>query len=259
MYNKKNNEQKEIQMGVNFEQKKLLELVTNVSVSGLIDSCVVRVTKRGVGIVDAVDMSNSLFVHCEEQVLEKGEEETYYGFPDLSLIRNYLGHVEEVKFSIQGDDGAERHFVMSSRKSGRMRLRLLEVDGVPTAVKDEKAVFKLLDGYKDVEGYKITEEDRTRCSYYLSAVSAVGSITLEAKKTSIRISNEEDSSQHFEFQFGKNVGGVEDASVTVYGDHFLSVLKNMDLADGELTIFVKSEMPVVFKKGKNIWALNPLV
>jgi hypothetical protein len=246
-------------MSIEFDQKKLLDLVTNVSVNGLINQCVIRVTKKGIGIVDAIDMSNSVFVHCEEQVLEKSETEVSYGLPDLSLIGNYLSHVEEVKFSIQGDDGEERHFVMSSRKSGRMRLRLLEVEGVPTVVKDDKAVSKLLEGYKDVEGYKINEEDRTRCSYYLSAVSAVGSITLGAKKASIRISNEEDSAQHFEFQFGKSIGKGKDAAVTVYGDHFLSVLKNVDLSDGELTVLILDNSPVIFKKGKNLWALQPIV
>lgn len=219
------------------------ELLQRVHLKGLIQECVLTVSD-GVATVQAIDMSNSIFLHCSQKV---GGEDMELGFNNLSTLTKYLDDSGEVEFKI-----GDKWLTIKRKGQGQLKFLLLEITQVPTAVKEPDAVKKI----KKMEGnaIPITDELRERFAYYFGLVknkSVVFSIT--KKKVYIR-SNRNDPEQ-FQFAVGKTKAG--DMEVEVYSEHLLSIL---DHANGKKSsLHLAEETPVVVHYNKtNLWALTPI-
>jgi len=230
------------------DTKALGDLLRGVHLNGLLRECVL-VVKDGVGCVDAIDMSNTVFLSLSRKI--KDMEDITLGIGNLPTICKVLADAgeDEVTITVKGD-----WLTITRKGHGRLRSLLLEVDQVPTAVSDTKAKDKLLK-HKGVN-VGISSDAMQDFVYYMGLVKSKG-VVFETSKGVLYLKSKSSDQEQFRIKLGKL---DTDVSVEVNGDFLLQILQTCLQLQNELpAVYVGENKPVILRLNKkNIWALTPI-
>ena len=230
--------------------KALGSLLSRANLGGLVEECVLDV-RDGVGSIQAIDMTNSVFLSCQEQ-LGEGLPNSKIGIGNLSVLCKFFAMDGE--FSINLSD----EWITVRRKGhGFIRLQLLKSDQVPTAVTQEDAEKKII---ASCEVSLPFEEDSARDFEGFMGLMSCASVELRSKEGKISLSANKSEPQQFNVQLGEAKEIKDGFKVAVYGDQLLRVVKVLHWEkDHTPTIRVGEKSPLVIQQDKrNFWALTPI-
>lgn len=146
----------------------LKKMLNRVYLGGIIEQCVLDVDSKGVGVIQSVDMTNCLFLRCEENISIGNK--TKLGLGNLKLLCGFLDSCTEEEINIV----VEKNRVVFSRKGhGKLSYLLSEAEVIPTIVEEPDAIKSFIDGI-EIE-VPIKESFKDDLLSYLS-LTGLGSI-----------------------------------------------------------------------------------
>jgi hypothetical protein len=233
------------------DAKALGDLLKGVHLNGLLRECVL-VVKDGVGHVDAVDMSNTVFLSLSRKI--KGMEDVELGIGNLTTICKVLEDVGEEGVTLKIKADKDKWLTITRKGHGRLKSLLLDVDQVPTAVSSKGAKEKLLK-QKGVD-IEIRDKGMEDFVYYMGLVKSKG-VVFQTSKGSLYLASVNTDEEQFRIKLGSL--DIE-LSVEVNADFLLQILQTCIAIEGKLpTLYLGSGAPVILKLDKNnIWALTPI-
>lgn len=233
----------------NIDAQALSNLLRRVHLKGTLEECVL-VVKDGVGSVQAVDMSNNLFLACSEKV--EGVDKIKLGIRHLSTLCKYLEDAGESSVSISTEK--DKWIAIKRKGHGQLKCQLLDVEQVPTAVSNKDAVEQILGskGAKVQIGSNVVEA----FAYYMGLVKSKGAV-FETIKGVLYLKSNASESEQFKLKLSAM---QKDIVVEVNAEFLLRVLQTVEVEDKALiTLYVKTGRPVIIMQDKkNFWALTPI-
>lgn len=231
--------------------KSLSALLERVHLGGLINEAVLTV-QDNVGSIQAVDLTNSVFVACSAEVEMEDNE---LGLGNVGLMAKFLGEEGEVNVTL-----AEKFATLKRRGHGQVRIQLIVPDEVPTAVVKEGAVKGLLGACS--AAFPLAQEAVERLSYYVGLTGGDTIVFTIGKNGKVSVSSDEKEANQFEFPFGKaDPAPKEDLKVVVFGKYAAQVFKVLEWVEGETTpsAHVGPGVPLCITQGDDsFWAITPI-
>lgn len=238
-----------------------ITLLKRVRLGGVLESCVIETTKKGIARVQAVDITNSLFLSISIASFENMKEEGVFGIGNIELLEKFFSSVEdEETVSMEVDDN---RLVFKRKGHGRLNYLLTEPDLIPTKEDyNEESVSKLL---KQCEfGLDLSKKACDDFSSYMNMVKTKEA-KLVFKKGKVKLEGGSINEHQFSVELGKanplKKKADEDSSfeIPVIGDQLVKVLSAIDFKKEEPTISFSENNPVVIKiDDENVWALVPI-
>ena len=226
-------------------------LLRRVHLSGIIGECVVNI-EGGVVNIEALDCTNSVFVHGSAKVAEEGD--AVFGIGNMSTLAKFLTGNDSVEIKIQKSKDSE--WLTAKRKAyGSVKFLLLDPTEVPTAVQETGVAEKISSGASN----STVILDKA-VNGLVDLCGMVGSLTVDltVKGGLLTVSTAERAPQQFRVPFGK-MNKKEDFTVRIYSEHLLPVLKELDFSDDKKPkLFLGENAPVIVKQGGVLWAITPL-
>lgn len=231
----------------------LASLLKRVHLKGIIEECVL-VVKKGIASVEAIDTSNTLFVSVQEDI--KADEDLTIGIGNLSTMCRYLEGSDEVSIKV-----TDNWITVSRKGFGHIRCQLLQVDEVPTAVKEKNVVKNLLTG--STVTIPITLSHIETLSYYTSLIGSKSIVVSSGKDKGLYMHSNQSDPQQFKFKIAA-MKKTADIRVEVFGDFLLSALQAISpeafAESGKgATLGLADKRPIIINHDdKNVWALSPV-
>jgi hypothetical protein len=229
----------------------LATLLGRVVLKGRIEECVV-ISKDGRASVQAIDLTNSVFVSCSRKI--EGLPDMKIGMSKLSIVTKCLSLGGDVLISIK-----DNKLTLKREGLGLIKLLLLDPAQIATSVKEEDAEKKICATQK-VEfsiDNSVVEKFQTYNGLVSSDSTIVsvknGQVTFHSRKTS-------------EAQFSIVVATIKDEaaemSTEVYTAYLMEVLSVLEFPKGKsCTIGLSDKGPILIKQahqGTSLWALTPI-
>lgn len=231
----------------------LAKLLKAVNLGGLVDECVLAVGK-GVANVQAVDISNALFLSCREKV---GMEDMEIGVSKLTAVQKFLDSGGDFTVSVKD----ARMTIKRLSPAGELKNTLLAVEQVPTAVQQQGSEKELMKNTEAV--VDVTREDVENLLYYTSLVETPSIVFVARPNGSVYVNSSPGMEQEFNFKLGvASTKPKETATSEVYTKYLLPVLRVLSWEEGEIVpqLHIGQESPVVVTVGRGyMWALTPVV
>lgn len=234
----------------------LCSLLKRVHLKGTVEECVLNI-KNGVGTIQAVDMSNSIFISCEEE-LGKIEDITM-GLGKLSLLVQFLEGSTAVSYIIESKEKQGVWLTLKRGEFGQIKVLLIEPTQIPTVVQGnieeiKNNMFELI-----TEKMNISQKNVEEISNYIGMIGCA-TVFFKVEKGSIYVYNNPESEQQFSFKLGI-VESTNEAATEVYSQYLLAVLKSLKWTEKETpTICIGKESPVIIKQNEsNFWAVTPIM
>lgn len=223
-------------------------LLNRVYLAGLIEECVLEIANEH-GKINAVDMSNSVFLSCSEPI--KGMADMKIGLGNLGILCRFFQEEGTYSFSIK-----EKWIIAKKKGHGYIRVRLLDTAQVPTVVVHKDAKSKILGGCS--ASFNITQKIAEDLIYYIGLLST-GTVSFNIKDNHVFIHSNKLEEQQFNLSVG--VIKADDIKTEVYGQHLVKIVQclkwekdiipNIHLGDGA---------PVVIQQDEdNLWAITPIL
>ena len=224
-------------------------LLANVSLEGLIEECVLEVSK-GVGKIRAVDMSNSVFVSVSSPLA--GLADGTYGLGNIGTMNRFLTSFQDEDMLTCVIEGSK--LTLSKKGHGRAGFTLLKPEEVPTVVQQENPEKKLLG--VAVEKFTVSKDGMEKFAYYMGLFSSQ-MVVIRCKKEQMSLSSPSFENNTFHMRLGG--ASAKDFSTTVYAANLLKVLRLLFAQGAEKVEILSGEgAPVVLKVKDNLWALTPI-
>lgn len=234
----------------------LCSLLKRVHLRGMVEECLLEV-KAGMGSINAVDMSNSIFISCEEELGEM--EDTSLGLGKLALLTQFLEGSTEVTYSVESKDKEGTWLTLRKVGHGQIKVLLVEKTQIPTVVQGnaeetKKGMLKLT---KDT--FAIEQKAVEDLINYIGMLGAA-SVFIKAKRGVVTACSSPDAEQQFTLRFGKLTNTESEISVEVYSQYLTSVLKSLTWGTGNEPIArIGNEAPLIIQQNdSNLWALTPI-
>ncbi len=229
-------------------------LVRRVHLKGLINEAAIHFTKDGKAHCQAVDITNTIFVDCEETVSEKGGEDHSLGLGTLSLIAKYVaGGDSNIKMEIK-DEWTH----LRKQGAGSIKLLSMEPELVPTRPADTVDT----ESFFTDDTVEITL-DAQIVANFLEHQAMVDSpsvvFTVAGKNGRTTINGNEQAAQQYSVPFGKaGSAPPETIRVEIYSNFLVAVFREIDFTQ-EAKLHITPEYPVVIIQPGVVWALTPMM
>jgi hypothetical protein len=235
----------------------MTQLVKKVHLGGAINECVLKVTK-GIAVVEAIDITNSIVVLERRKIGEK-DLSFEVGLGNLEILWKFLASVEDKELIVKNKEG--RMLIGNKRWARKIDYLTTIPELISTRLppatkqnprekfKEMPAVHLSLDGelVKDVMGY-------------LGALKIrVATIQIGKGKAKFILGTATD--HRFEAYIAKVKNEKLDGfKMKVNGDFLIKILSVLDFSNEEElpTIGIAENSPLVLENGNTIWALVPL-
>lgn len=240
-------------MAKELKARNLLNLLKRVYLGGVISEAVLNFNK---GMIEAVDSTNSLFLHCIDDVLLKGFGEV--GLGDLSLVCKYLESVGDEKLKVLKSDN---RLEISSEGKGVLKYLLSDSEYVSSSVKGGE-LDQLIDPSTCTAELK---EDFCKQLLLLVNLTKVRDIEFTAKDDMIVVCGGQESSHQFSLVLGqyKKIPKkkFQNVSVRIYAHHLSAIISNALVWNDKTypVLYLAQDRPVIVKQDdNNLWALLPV-
>lgn len=243
-------ESKKTKTNNNFDVSNLNSLFKKVYLGGAIEECLLKI-KSGVGIIEAIDPTNCVFVSAQERICDKNEN-CELGIMEMGTIIKLLDSIkeDEVEFKVISDQ-----IVFKIKGRGEAKFTLGKSELISTAVSDGMGIKEIKKGTP--HKIDIAEKSVKDFGYFMGLFGST-TTTINIKKDKINIGSGEDEEKSFNTLFGKGKK-IPDLNISVYGELFKSILNELEWGEDATvpTLNVGEDNPVVIEQGEAIWALTP--
>lgn len=234
------------------DAKALARLFKSVSLGGLIEECLVTV-KAGVAKVQAVDLSNAVFLVGAEKV---GMADTQAGITKLSTVQKFLDSGGD--FAVTFAD--TKMIVKRKSPPSELRVTLLAANQVPTAVQEEGNDDEMMNQME--VSADLTKEAVDNILYHLGLVDTPSLKLTAGKDGTIHAASAAGADQEFDVLAGQADDKVAaEISTEVYTRYLVPVLKVLSFdGDKKPRLHFGGKAPAVITVGDDyLWALIPIM
>jgi len=218
--------------------------LTNANLRGLLNEVVLTV-KNGVGEIQAIDMTSSVFLSCTEDL--GITEDLTIGLNNLPGLIKFFENSEEVQYRFEDD------WIILKKHKAQLKCILSPPESVPTSITEK---LKFSDLKKQCSNsIDFTKKMYDELTYYSSIVSPTSIFIVSEKKKTMLHSNEYDE-QQFKLFLGKSETD-ETCKTEILTEHLLKILGILDWGE-KVTMFFGTDVPTVIKQKENFWSLVPL-
>jgi len=242
------------------KSRKFADMLKKVYLNGVIEECLLSV-EAGHGTIEAVDMTNSLIVSTNGNIMHKSVNQDF-GLGNLDLLIKFLNSIDE-KVSIQTSD----LYLTLKRKDERRRLEYLltQPELISTLIYDDEQEKKK-DVYEQIIKTATIAADLNH-AFIKDFLSYIG--ILKVKDTIIKFDNNEltftcgsTDSHKFNLILDSDVeteGEEIETESRINGEHLAKVLGAIDFEDDDPPVIMMSEDgPVIIEHGSAMWAMSSL-
>jgi len=237
--------------------EKFKNFLSSVYLGDIIEECVLVEGVNGLNSIQAVDLTNSVFLNVSIQTALKGFKAV--GLGDLSVLCKYLSSVGENEILI----GVEENRMILKCGGTSFKVLLAQPDLIPTAVPEEGLVEKFL----EATSYKIpiTADVVRKFAQFMSLLNP-GSVDLVFSKAKMEVFlNSTLMTEHqFEILVGKATCSekeINDFSSRIYAKNLGRVFDQLNFSTGdkaEATMHFAEGSPVIIKQDTFVWALSTI-
>ena len=234
------------------ESDTLQHLLSRVHLKGIIEECVL-VVEDGIASVQAIDISNTVFLSATEKIPELPN--ATIGIGNLTTICKFLTDAKKLELSL-----LPKKWLLLKRKGfGQIKSQLLDAKSVPTAV-EEPVEHKALAAKMQVE-LELSQKCVEELNYFTSLITTK-SLVLSAKKGIVSIHSNPNDPQQFRFVLTKKAKKDYEGSVCVFTNFLLAVMQTLAWADDKKSkpvLMMGDEQPLLIQQNKtNYWAVVPI-
>jgi len=238
-----------------FNVTAMASLIRHAHLNGIIDDAVITV-KDNVATIDAIDMSQCVFVHAVENIGEA--QDCKIGIQRLSVFLKVLEAITEdtVKYTISGEEN--QWLKLGIKNRGDARFLLTEPDLIATFIDGQQFIEKILSAAniqmalnpKSVEDFL----------YFMHLFNS-DTVVINVKNKAVTITPSPDSPQSFDVNFGELEKDIE-IEATITGKHIQEIMKGLQFgqegAEAAIVNFSeKAQTPLVITQGENrFWAVT---
>ena len=228
-------------------------LVRRVHLKGLVNEAAIDFTKDGVAHCQAVDITNTIFIDCEETVSDEDSEKHSIGLGPLSLVAKYTAGDSSVKMEVK-----DKWAHLRKQGSGSIKILSIEPELVPTRPADSVDVESFFTD--DTVEINLDAQIVTNFLEHQAMVDSPSIVfTIAAKTGRATINGNEQAAQQYSVPFGKaNKAPAETVRVEIYSNFLVAVFRELDFAH-EATLHITAEYPVVITQPGVVWALTPMM
>lgn len=223
-------------------------LLNMAHMKGILKECAV-VFKDGIGKINSIDDSNSVFVSCEQEV-PGWDDDIEIGIVNLPMVCKYLEDFEKVNVSI-----VKNNLVMRG-PGGTVKARLEPAEEIQGHISNDKA----RDSFLENATVSITP-DKSKLDnlvYHIDLLKPP-SLVLTVRKKRLTATTNEAQEDQFSCELGKVDDGDDEIEVEVYTEHFIHIVKQLSALKEEITLMFGPESAVVITiESGDIWALTPI-
>jgi hypothetical protein len=236
-----------------------LQLLKSVNLGGLINECVVQFHPDGWAKIEAMDLTNCLFVSATIGEVSPDASKMTLGLPDLPTFIDLLSSMSEDQ-AISATIEEKKWMKLRLRGKGGCKLGLLDPSTLGTAVHSEDSIDKLMANVSHKA--KIPNKARDVFLFWQGPMKNKG-IIISANKKSIKLDGEESATNKMEnVPFGK-LESEFDFTGMFYGDHLVAILNSIDWSKDaddphiHLGMMDDRPAPAVIIQGSRFWSLMP--
>ena len=239
-----------------FDVLAMKKLVKHTYLNGIIDDAVITI-KDNVATIDAIDMSQCVFVHAVENI--GNAEDCQIGMQQLGVFLKVLDAIEQdtVKYTISGKD--RQWLKLGIKNRGDARFLLTDPTLIATAI-DGQQFIDNVSTWPSVQ-MPINVKPTQDFLYFMQLFGSE-TVIVTAKNKAVTITPAPDSPQSFDTKFGKLESDIAiDATLT--GKHIQQIMDSLefeqpDVNETPIAHFAeKEEAPLVITQGENrFWAMT---
>lgn len=241
----------------------LLSLLTRVHLGGIVKECVLHSGDDGFCSVQAIDMTNSMFVDVgmETELVGLGQ----LGLGNISLLVRFLERNADHEITVKITDG--NRLELKTPSDSKLRFLLSEADLIPTVVENPNMMVELTDAYEftvPLDKAKVEE----LLAYY--GIVKPASVKFIFSKKNTLISGGLDSEHQFDILINKPkrndgaaLGNMKAVTVNVFAQHLAAIMSALEWSETETPqlLFTSEESkPLVIQQNADcMWALVPAI
>lgn len=241
------------------KREKLLHLLKQVFLGGIINECVLDI-RKGVATVEAVDITNSLIVIVKGSVMSK-DVKTSLGVGNLDLLIRFLNAIGEKKLYFK-EKGT--NLTVSKKDSSRkLNYLLTQPDLIPTRLSsdDDDPKGKIND--MTIARTDLTEAVAKDILTYLG-IADTKDVKLVYEDEQLTFVCGKEHEHQFEIVSEADVDYTgdepDDFELMINGEHLANILSILAVNDmNPVSIHFGPDVPVVIEDKNAFWALSSTV
>lgn len=237
--------------------KVLTKTLKECHLNGLIEE-VLLIVKRGLGTIEAVDLTNSLMVVIRNVQVMSKDITADYGLGDLNLMIKFLTPINDKELSVD-DKESERLILRCKDKRKKILYLLTEPDLIPTRTDEDSKIDKLQEIIDSSEEIELTEEP---VKDFLSNITLLktNTVRLYGKEDLVMLECGESTDHLIEIVLSK-MTTFNDIEVKLNGDHLARIFNVINFTEESKPklYFSEGASAVVIENGKSLWALLPMI
>lgn len=247
-------EDESLEQGFKINSNLAAILLKRAYLDGLIGDCVVLISSTGRFTINAIDITNSVFVSCSEKV-SKNLEDKEIGVGDLKMLVGIFSSEGEENVEIDFIDDDARILIKRPKKRGVINYLLKDTELVSTAFKGSGDPYKkLLDICKS--SVTLTAEKRKDVMFLTKtlSISETRKIQLICKKKIVSLIGGLDTGHKFNIEIGRYDGKGIEKSLSFNAEYLTRIL---DVLEGDVELYFGDGAPLlVAQDKKNFWSLS---
>lgn len=246
---------------LNIKISQFKNLLNNIYLNGLIEECVIKLSNKN-AVIEAVDLSNSIYVYSKMKILKSSIDEIELGISDIDIIKKFVNTINDTKINAVIKKNV---FSLIRDDAKRSIIYLLKDIDIIATVPDKKDIYKKIlniqECYSEID--QVFAKDLTS---YINMLGKDSTKEVNIKYNGDEIlflcgeNNENQLSLILENKITKIDKDCDDFNNIVNGEYLSKILNTISFdSESKPKIYFGEEKPVVIKTKDTLWALSPLV
>lgn len=242
----------------------LLQLLTRVHLGGIVKECVLHSGDDGFCSVQAIDMTNSMFVDVgmETELVGLGQ----LGLGNIGMLVRFLEHNTDQEISVTMVDN--NRLELKNPTGSKLKFLLSEADMIPTVVENPNMMVELTEAYEYIVPLEKSKVEEMLVYY---GIVKPASIEFSFTKKGTIIKGGLETDHQFSIQANKPqrkdgaaLGNMKAVAINVFAQHLTAVLSSLNWSEDETPqlMFAGGEesKPLVIQQNADcLWALVPAI
>ncbi|MFB5622938.1 MAG: hypothetical protein ACE5RH_02990 [Nitrosarchaeum sp.] len=253
--------------------KPFLKLLKRIYLGGTIDECVLEFKNKKCN-VGVFDLTNTVIVFVDENVLKNNSEKMKFGFDSIDVLIKFLSTIPDTQLFME----TKNNKIIFKRKDSKRSLTCMVKDPevVPTRLEKRNSRDDPKQVYLDMQEYSVPLNQifvKDFLSYLSSLKTKHHTKYVSSEKVCIKYNKKEGvkficggkNENQLEIVLDGEIKKInEDAddkiSLSVNGDFLSKVFKELDFEDDSMPLlYFANKSPIAIQSQDTLWAIKPLM
>lgn len=244
--------------------KPFLKLLKRIYLGGTIDECVLEFKNKKCN-VGVFDLTNTVIVFVDENVLKNNSGKMKFGFDSIDVLIKFLSTIPDTQLFME----TKNNKIIFKRKDSKRSLTCMVKDPevVPTRLEKRNSKDDPKQVYLDMQEYSVPLNQIFVKDFlsYLSSLKTKEVCIKYNKKEGVKFICGGKNENQLEIVLDGEIKKInEDAnnkiSLSVNGDFLSKVFKELDFEDDSMPLlYFANKSPIAIQSQDTLWAIKPLM